>query len=298
MPSSPEEFVGSFTLLVTPFLPDGRIDLASYARLVEHHVAAGGQGIFAVCGTSEMADLSLEERLTLAREAVARAGGRPVVATANLEGDAPGQAEELARMAATGVAGVVLVPPRRHGGDPEALYAHFSRLAAASPVPVLLYEWPGSSPSEIPAEVYARLVAGNGVVGIKDTTCTRLGIAAKVAAAPGAVVYQANNPLLLYALEAGARGTMTITSGARPDLLAALWQAHAAGRREEAAALAREIVFLDAVLCTNHPAGAKWLLQRAGVIAWAGTRRGRPLSDAELAALAAWAEGAPGWRGR
>ncbi len=298
MPRSPRDFAGSFTLLVTPFLSDGRLDLASYARLVEHHVAAGSQGIFAVCGTAEMADLALDERLTLAREAVARAGDVPVVATADLEPDPAAQLDEVARMASTGVAGVVLVPPRRHAGEPEALYAHFARLAAASPVPVLLYEWPGSSPSEIPAEVYGRLVAECGVAGVKDTTCTRHGIAAKVAAAPDSVVYQANNPLLVYGLEAGARGTMTITSGARPDLLAALWRAHAAGRANEVRTLAREIVFLDAVLCTNHPAGAKWLLQRAGIIPYAGTRRGRPLSDAEVASLSAWADGAPAWRGR
>ena len=297
-----ERFEGSFTLLVTPFHEDGRIDPVSYAALVEHHLAAGGQGLFAVCGTSEMAELTLDERLWLAREAVARVGGAvPVVATANLEREPAAQADELARMAETGVSGVVLVPPRQHSGEPGALLEYLGRCAARSPVPVLLYEWPGSRPSHIPAEVYGQLVAECGVVGIKDTTCTREGLAAKVAAAPGSIVYQANNPLLYEGLaRLGARGTMTITSGARPDLLAALWRAHRAGQPQEAAALAREIVFLDAVLAGGHPAGAKWLLQRAGVIAGHRVRSGggRALSDADVASLAAWAEGAPGWQGR
>lgn len=293
-------YEGSFTLLVTPFHEDGRIDEVSYARLVEHHVAAGGQGIFAVCGTSEMAELALEERLWLAREAAARAGAVPVVATADMEADPAAQPDEVARMSQTGVAGVVLVPPRQHSGDPEALFLHFARLAAASAVPVLLYEWPGSHPSEIPASVYGRLVAELGIAGVKDTTCTRAGLAAKVAAAPGSIVYQANNPLLLESLADGARGTMTITSAARPDLLAALWRAHVEGRQAAATALAREIVFLDAAIGPCHPAGAKWLLQRAGVIGGVKTRAGgkRTLQDTDRAALRTWDGGAPSWQGR
>lgn len=295
-------FQGSFTLLVTPFGEDGTIDPPSYAALIEHHLAAGGQGIFAVCGTSEMAELTLEERLWLAREAVVRVGGAvPVVATANLEREPSAQVDEVARMAQTGVAGVVLVPPRTHTGEPQALLDYLGRLAERSSVPVLLYEWPGSRPSHIPAEVYGRLVSACGVVGIKDTTCTSAGLAAKVAAAPASVVYQANNPLLYEGLaRLGARGTMTITSGARPDLLAALWRAHVGSRVGEAGALAREIVFLDAVLAPCHPAGAKWLLQRAGVIATHRVRAGggRGPSEAEVAGLKAWADGAPTWRGR
>ena len=292
-------FEGSFTLLVTPFDAQGRIDPVSYARLVEHHLAAGPQGIFAVCGTSEMAALEAEERIQLAQEAARRvAGAVPVVATANVGLEPEGHGDEVERMSQTGVDGVVLVPPRRHAGDPEALLQYFARLVARSAVPVLLYEWPGSNPSEIPPGVFGRLAADSGVRGIKDTSCTREELAAKVAAAPGAAVFQANNPLLTAAFTLGARGTMTITSAARPDLLAALWRAHAAGRAMEAASLEREIVFLDAVIGPCHPAGAKWLLRRAGVLPGIRTRAGRAPSEADAAALEAWARQAPPWQGR
>lgn len=159
-------FQGSFTLAVTPFVADGRIDRDAYARLIEYHLRAGAQGIFTVCGTGEMADLTAEERLWLAEEAVARAGDCPVVATGNLEADPAAQADEVARLSQTGVAGVVLVPPRSHSGDPEALFHYFATLARRAAVPVLLYEWPGSRPAEVPAAVYARLVRECGVVGI------------------------------------------------------------------------------------------------------------------------------------
>lgn len=287
-------FEGSFTLLVTPFEAEGRIDEAGYARLLEHHLAAAPQGIFAVCGTSEMAALTEAEREWLAREAARRAQGRvPVVATANVCPDPRDQMDEVARMSATGVDAVVLVPPRQHDGSPEALFDYFAGLARRAAVPVVVYEWPACQPAHLPADVFGRLVREVGIQGVKDTTSTRAGIAAKVAAAPSATVFQANNPLLLDAFALGARGTMTITSAARPDLLAALWRANVGGRAEEARALAREIVLLDAVLGSAHPAGAKWLLQRAGVLSDIRTRAGRAPSEADIAALEAWRSGAP-----
>ncbi len=290
------DFTGSFTLLVTPFGPGGGIDWTGYDRLVAYHRASGGQGIFAVCGTAEMQALALDERVRLAEVAAAGAAGLPVVATGNLEPDLDAQVDEVRRISRTGVAGVVLVPPGRRPDD-EGLYAWFARLAYASAVPALLYEWPGRQPKGIPAAVYGRLVRQCGVVGIKDTTCTHAGIAAKLEAAPEGIVYQANHPLLVAAMEAGARGTMTITSAVRPDLLGALWSAHHSGDAARRAALAREVVFLDAVLAQGHPRGAKWLLHRAGVLGHAGCRAGGPPDDAQRAALEAWVQGAPRWCG-
>ena len=295
----PMPWRGTFTLLVTPFDDSGRIDGPSLERLVGHHLAAGAGGLFAVCGTSEMAALTADERLAVARSAVAAVGGAiPVLAAANLDEDPSAHAREVERMSACGLDGIVLVPPRRHDGDADALLRYFEALVARSSVPVALYEWPGSRPAAIPAGVFGRLQRSCGVVGIKDTTCTLAGIAAKVAAAPGATVFQANNPLLLAGRAAGAGGTMTITSAVRPDLLAAMWRAAEAGRTGEALALEREIVFLDAVLAPNHPGGAKHLLRRAGLIDCAAVRAGRVPTEAEAAALEAWERQAPPWQGR
>ena len=291
-------FEGSFTLLVTPFDAEGRVDARSLAQLVDHHLRAGAQGLFAVCGTGEMAELDAGERVAVAEVAVRAAGGAaPVVAVANLEADPAAQRDEVARMAAVGLDGVVLVPPRRHSGEPGELEGYLAVLADCSPLPVLLYEWPGSRPSAIPSPVLAHLVAEHGVVGIKDTTCTLEGIGAKIAAAPAAAVFQANNPLLLAALDLGARGTMTITSAARPDLLAALWNAHVSGRREDAVELQRAIVALDRAIGPCHPGCAKWMLQQSGVIENARVRSGRVPDAPALAALRDWMGSAPPWLG-
>ncbi|HET7558773.1 MAG TPA: dihydrodipicolinate synthase family protein, partial [Limnochordia bacterium] len=110
-----KRFEGVMALLLTPYLPDGSIDWATYDAYVDWQLQNGPEGLFAVCGTSEMKWLTLDERLALAKRAKARAGGRPVVATANLEGDPAAQRDEVRRMADTGVSGVVLVPPEGMG---------------------------------------------------------------------------------------------------------------------------------------------------------------------------------------
>jgi 4-hydroxy-tetrahydrodipicolinate synthase len=265
-----QKFEGVFALLLTPFHADGDIDWNVYDHYVDWQISHGPQGLFAVCGSSEMKWLTLDERLALARRAVDRAGDVPVVATANLEEDLNAHADEIKRMAETGVAAVVLVPPQGMGNepfgfaDPKRFAAYFAGLVDQSPCPVILYEWPLRTPYLIPADLYADLVHAHGVVGIKDTTCTVEGIRAKIDAAPQAIVYQANTPYLIEAIDMGARGVMAITSTAAADAVVHFWQA----AREQATDTAQHhqsLVFLDALLRFGYPATAKYLAAQRGI---------------------------------
>lgn len=257
-------FEGVFSLLLTPFDEQGRIDWNGYDRYVDWQLAQSPNGLFAVCGSSEMKWLAPEERIALAKRAVQLAGATPVVATANLQPNPDEHADELQRMAETGIRGVVLVPPNGLGTNAEALHAYFAELAAISPIPVVLYEWPQAEPYFIPAEVYGDLALRHGIVGIKDTTCTLEGIAAKIDRAPQSVVYQANTPFLLDAIRRGARGVMAVVSAAAAGVVVELWrQAEQGG--EAAEALHRRLAYLDSVLRFGYPASAKYLASLQGV---------------------------------
>ncbi len=258
-------FEGVFALLLTPFLTDGRIDWSAYDQYVDWQLSHQPNGLFAVCGSSEMHWLDLDERLALARRAVERAGDVPVVATANLETDRTQRIAEMAQMAETGVAGFVLVPPDGLGLEQDQLEAYFATLADQSPLPVLLYEWPQMNPCEIDPAVYGRLATDHGIIGIKDTTCTLAGIKSKIDAAPESIIYQANTPYLLDAVELGARGTMAITSTATADISVNFWDAMSRGKKETAAAHHQQLVMLDAILRFGYPATAKCLAQLRGM---------------------------------
>lgn len=258
-------FEGVMSLLLTPFHEDLSIDWTAYEKYVEWQLRWDPHGFFAVCGTSEMKWLTLPERLKLARLAVKHAGNKPVVATANLEPDISEHQDEIAQMIETGVSGIVLVPPPGLGEDPPALEDYYARLIEAATVPVFLYEWPQVQPYLLDPEIFGRLVTTHGLAGIKDTTCTLEGVRAKIEAAPGAIVYQANMPYLLDAVRAGARGIMAVTTAACADLALAFWKSATEGDDTQAERYHYQLVTLDAVQRFGYPATAKYLAGLRGV---------------------------------
>lgn len=258
-------FEGVLSLLLTPFKEDGAVDWNAYETYVDWQLQWDPTGFFAVCGSSEMKWLSLDERLELARKAVHGAAGKPVVATANLEPDLGAHGDELTRMIDTGISAAVLVPPPGLGEDPAALQSYYARLIEASSIPVFLYEWPLVQPYLLDPTIYGELVRNHGLAGIKDTTCTLEGIRAKIQVAPDALVFQANTPYLVESIDEGARGIMAITSAACADIVIDFWQSMKSGNREEALALHRELVILDAILCMGYPATAKYIAKLRGL---------------------------------
>lgn len=104
---------GIIPVMITPFGADGQIDFAGVERLVEWYIANGSDALFAVCQSSEMQFLSLEERVALATFVVKAAAGRiPVIASGHVSATLEEQAEELNAVAQTGVDGMVLVTNR------------------------------------------------------------------------------------------------------------------------------------------------------------------------------------------
>lgn len=266
LPVDRSRFEGVFSLLLTPFLNSGEIDWKTYERYVEWQLAKGPNGLFAVCGSSDMKWLTLAERLELARIAVKIAGAVPVVATGNLLPDPADQLQEVRQMAETGVAAVVLVPPPGMGADQERLGSHLAWLAEGAGCPVIVYEWPLVHPYLLAAGIYAGLVRNHGIIGVKDTTCTIEGISAKLAAAPESVVYQANHPFMLDAIRRGARGIMAISTAANAELVVDFWNSAKAGDAS-AAEKHRTLVALDNLLIHQggYNATAKLLARLQGM---------------------------------
>lgn len=283
-----ERFRGVYALLLTPFSPNKEVDWVAYDRYVDWQLSKRPDGIFAVCGSSEMECLSAEERLELARRAVSRAEGVPVLATGNVQDDPAGHEEELARMADTGVSGIVLIPPGNMGEDPSRLEHYFVRMAELSPLPVFLYECPLASPHHVASDVYGRLVRQHGIVGIKDTTCTPEGIRAKIENAADSLVFQANMSYLREAVLDGAKGIMATTGTAAVDAVLAYWWAETRGDIVTAEAAHELLVFLDGVLGKGYPATAKHLVSLRGVHMETVTRKSKGMNGSAAQGVAVW----------
>mgnify|MGYP002590003626 CR=1 FL=1 len=162
---------GVWPVVLTPFRPDGKIDFPAYRKLLEYYIAEGVAGLFAVCLSSELYQLTPSERLELAREAVAVSGGRvPVVACGYLGNTEAEKLQSVFDMAALGMDAVVipvclLVP--QEAGD-EALFAAFETLLAqTAEIRLGIYECPLPYHRLIPPQLLGRMAhLSEAVIGL------------------------------------------------------------------------------------------------------------------------------------
>lgn len=255
---------GVYSLLLTPYREDRSIDYDVYAQYVEWQARQGVQHLFACCGSSEMMELTLDEREKLAKIAVERAGKVPVMATANVEPTWHGQLEEIKRMENAGVSAVVFIT-RGYGADPEREFTYLAELSEHTRLPVLLYEFPGFKNHLMSGETYGRLVETGRVVGIKDTTSQMPTIKEKIAVQGDSAVLQANIPYLLEAYQAGARGVVATPTTCAGYLFAKMYDEWTRGDEAAAKLTHQQICLVDNCIDSGFMASAKYLVSLCGI---------------------------------
>ncbi|MCQ2461985.1 MAG: dihydrodipicolinate synthase family protein [Clostridia bacterium] len=281
------ELEGIYSLMLTPFKTDLSVDYDAYERYCAFQVSQGVKHLFAVCGSSEMSALTLEERLNLARLTVKNAPDTYVVATGNMEYDPAAQCEEVKRMTDTGVDALVFTT-RGLGNNPDALVEHVARLKECTDLPIFMYEFPGLRPHLISGETYGRLVKECGVKGIKDTTCTKEGIKAKIDNKGYSCIIQANMPFLFEAFKMGARGVMSTPTACGGAFFQRFFDAFMSGDMSLAEKRYQEIMLLDCAIGDGFNATAKYLVSKQGSPMNYINRGGTVLSSQRLQALDAF----------
>lgn len=285
---------GAWPVLITPYDPDLRIDRAAYRALLEWYIAQGVGGLYANCQSSEMFLLDDDERVQLARDAVATAAGRvPVAATGNLGASLAEHIALCRRIADAGADVVMLVVPEFHDNDAD-LERYYFAVAEQVDAPLGLYECPVPRPYHLGVELVRKLAASGRFVAFKETSCDLTKIRALLDATRGAplALLQANTPYLLEAVRAGAPGTMSIATNWLPELVAAVVTRAQAGD-PSAEPLHAHLCALEMAGRAVHPLGVKHFLARRGLpVRVNGRARGVELS-AEVrrgldACAAAW----------
>ncbi len=274
-----KQYSGVYSLLLTAFNEDKTVDFDGYSAYVEWQASQKPDYLFAVCGSSEMAELELDERLSIAATAVKHSCGVPVFATANLEKTLAENIEEVKKMEATGVNGLVLTT-HGYGDDDAKAVEYLSKLADETSLPVMLYEFPGYDNAQITGKAYGELAKVDNIIGIKDTTCTMPRIIDKIEVQGDSSVLQANVPFLLKAYQAGARGVVATPSscgGAIP--MRRMYDAFFVDKDYEAAKKYFEhLIVVDNGIDSGFMASAKFICQLHGVPMQTVCRDGRKLS--------------------
>jgi len=163
-------FAGAGTALVTPFTRDGGLDEPALRRLVRRQVD-GRIDVLVPCGTTgESATLSSEEQARVIAITVEEARGQvPVLAGAGAN-DTRSAVEKAKRAGALGASGVLSVGPYYNKPTPEGFYRHFSAIADASAVPVVVYNVPGRTGSNIDTKTQLRLADHPNIAGVKEAS--------------------------------------------------------------------------------------------------------------------------------
>ena len=215
--SERQRFEGVGVALVTPFDADGGLDLDAFAEHA-HQMIEGGVDYLVPCGTTgESATMSSAEQVEVIRTAVRVSNGRvPVVAGAGA--NATAEAVERSRAAAdAGADGILTVAPYYNKPPQEGLFRHFEAVAAATDLPVILYNVPGRTSSNILPETVLRLAEIPNVVAIKEASGDLEQIGTILRDRPdGFLVLSGDDELTLPMIALGAEGLISVVANEAP----------------------------------------------------------------------------------
>jgi len=218
-------FTGVYTALITPFR-DGALDQEAFRRLVERQIEGGVHGLVPVGTTGETATLSTDEHKRVVELCIETARGRvPVIAGCG--GNATPKVIELLRHAKTvGADGALVVTPYYNRPSQEGLYRHYAALNEAVQIPIVVYNVPGRTGSDIANETVARLAQLPNIVGIKDATgdLARASLM-RLQCGEDFILLSGDDPTALGYVAHGGHGVISVTSNVAPEACAALMNA-------------------------------------------------------------------------
>lgn len=261
-------FRGSLVALVTPMTDSGEVDHVAFGRLLDWHAREGTDGIVIGGTTGESATVTAAELAELLQLAVQRVGGRmPVIAGTGSHSTA--EAVERTRAACElGVDGVLVVTPYYNRPPQEGLFRHFSLVADAASVPLILYNVPSRTACDLLPETVERLASHPQIVGIKEATGS-LERGAEILARCGDdfLLFSGDDASGRELIEVGAQGVITVTGNVAPRLMRTMVEAALAGDRARARELDDRLAGLHRALFVEaNPIPAKWALGHLGMI--------------------------------
>jgi 4-hydroxy-tetrahydrodipicolinate synthase len=259
---------GSLVAIVTPMHPDGSLDLNTYRRLIEWHIAEGTNAIVAVGTTGESATVDPDEHIELVRVAVEASAGR-VKIIAGAGANSTREAIELTtRAKAVGADATLQVVPYYNRPTQEGLYQHFRSVAEAVDLPVVLYNVPSRTVADLSVDTTLRLAQVPGIVGLKDASGDLARVVEIRRRGPANFYqYSGNDDSALAYVLLGGHGVISVTANVAPADMSHLMSAALTGDLITARQINERLLPLHQKLFVEpNPVPVKWALQRLGRI--------------------------------
>jgi len=257
---------GSIVAIVTPMFEDGSLDFQSLKALLDWHIAEGTDAIVIVGTTGESPTVTVEEHCELIKVAIEHVAGRiPVIAGTG--GNSTSEAIELTAYAKQAGADASLqVVPYYNRPTQEGMVQHFTRIAEAVDLPVILYNVPGRTVADMSNDTIVRLSSVPGIVGVKDATGNIARGTELLRAVPKSfAVYSGDDATAMALMFCGGKGNISVTANVAPRAMHELCVAAMAGRVAEAVAINDKLIPLhNRLFVEPNPVPVKWALQQMG----------------------------------
>lgn len=259
---------GSMVALVTPMDPDGAVNFADLARLIDFHVEAGTEALIIAGTTGESATLDHDEHLALIERACELANGR-ITIIAGTGSNSTAQTLELSlAVGRLPISAFLLVTPYYNKPTQEGMFQHFSKVADAVEQPVILYNVPGRTAVDLRPETVARLARHDNIVSIKEATGEIDRVATlRDGCGPDFSLLSGDDATSGEFMLAGGDGVISVTANVAPAAMRALCDAARHGKREEAERIDATLRPLhSALFLESNPIPVKWAVRQMGLI--------------------------------
>jgi 4-hydroxy-tetrahydrodipicolinate synthase len=259
-------FKGSLVALITPMTSDGTVDERAFQDFVAWQVAEGTQGVIPVGTTGESPTLSHDEHKRVVELCVEAAGGRvPVIAGTG--SNSTNEAIALTRHAkAAGADAALVVTPYYNRPTQEGLFLHFTAIADAADLPIIIYNIPPRSAVDMSVETMARLAKHPNIIGVKDATASLTRpLHTRAACGTDFCQLSGEDHTALAFLAAGGVGCISVTANVAPRLCRAMHDAWADGRIQDALGVQDRLLPVhDAMFCETSPGPVKYAASLMG----------------------------------
>ncbi|MBQ1249802.1 MAG: 4-hydroxy-tetrahydrodipicolinate synthase [Selenomonadales bacterium] len=249
-----KDFGRVITAMVTPFHEDGSVNYEGAAELARHLVANGSDGLVVAGSTGEAATMTAEEKLKLFEVVLEAVGDRASVIAGTGSNDTMASVKFTQAAEKVGVHGALVVGPYYNKPTQEGFYQHFKTIAEATSLPIMLYNVPGRTASNIAPETVARLAEIPNIVAIKEASGNVEQATEIIRVTPADFkVYSGDDALTLPLLAVGGEGIVSVAGHVVGNQIQAMIQAFLAGDIKKAQEINLSIlpVFKAMFIVTN-----------------------------------------------
>ena len=272
------------TAMVTPFNEDGSVNCEAAADFAEWLLANGSDGLVVEGSTGEAATMFMDEKIEVLKAVVERVNGRaPVIVGAGTNCTAS-TIELINAVEACGVDGLLVVGPYYNKPTQEGYYQHFAAVAKSTTLPIIVYNVPGRTGSNIEPKTIARLAAEfPNIVAVKEAAGNVAQTAELFRVLPENVtIYSGDDGLILPFMSVGARGVISVLGNIGGQMLQDVMQWYSDGQVAEAAELNKKLVPLaNSLFIESNPIPVKYAVTKVtGINAGAPRLPLTPISEA------------------